>query len=373
MTRTVTCYAGAPLRQHLDWEERHLINDLIPQITEFLKLEFISSSAVHTPGHEAVWRRIETAPTHLPTGLSQNNGWVGDYDGNAAYLAAVDPSWRSSMGWDEETSFEEMREVTSQFYEHSLAIHDDLVTSQIVFPDGSSNGVESQGVDSYASSHLMGTLSPSVLDESDVSVPRVAPLAPGPLTDLRALPNAKHLLAVQPQTVTVNLVVGIISTSPPRAIQTRRGAEVELLELLVGDSTKSGFPINFWLSSSRRDERFGPDLRETLEALRRQDIVLLQNVALSSFRGQVFGQSLHRGMTKVHLLHRSNAATGEHIGYYNYKQLENDGPGDPLLAHTRRVKDWILKFVATHIAAPAPTQHAGNIGWQADCPPDTQV
>jgi hypothetical protein len=78
-------------------------------------------------------------------------------------------------------------------------------------------------------------------------------------------------------------------------------------------------------------------------------------------------------MTKVHLLYRSNAATGERIGYYNYKQLENGGPGDPLLAQTRRVKEWILKFVATHIAAPASSQHAGNIGWQADCPPDTQV
>ena len=76
---------------------------------------------------------------------------------------------------------------------------------------------------------------------------------------------------------------------------------MELIEVLAGDEIKSGFTVNFWLSSPQSADG---DTRSVLSGLRPQDVVLMRNVALSSFRGMVYGQSLRKEMTKVHLLYR---------------------------------------------------------------------
>jgi hypothetical protein len=171
----------------------------------------------------------------------------------------------------------------------------------------------------------------------------------GHILDLRDIPNAKFLDSIQPQTMTVNLIVGIISVAPPRAIKTRRGAEVELVELLVGDETKSGFGINFWLSPLSKESNDGravDDMRNVLLSLRPQDIVLLRNVAMSSFRGKVYGQSLRKEMTKVQLLYRNRIDKTDIGGYYTVTDFDIGRNMHPQLAKTMEVRDWVSRFVA---------------------------
>jgi hypothetical protein len=166
--------------------------------------------------------------------------------------------------------------------------------------------------------------------------------------------------------MTANLIVGIVSVPPPRAIRTRRGADVELIEVLVGDETKSGFGINFWLSSFQSD--MTSDLRKVLSGLRPQDVVLMRNVALNSFRGKVYGQSLRKGVTKVHLLYRSRVDKSDVGGCYSAADL---APGDiwpPQIQKTRTVREWVLRFVG----AGAGRTKGRVEAMKETLPPDTQ-
>ncbi len=186
----------------------------------------------------------------------------------------------------------------------------------------------------------------------------------GHLSNLKDVPNASYLDSIQPQTMTVNLIVGIISIPPPRAIRTRRGANVELIEVLVGDETKSGFGINFWLPSA---QTIGSELKDILGKLRPQDVVLMRNVALSSFQGKVHGQSLRKEVTKVHLLYRNRIDKSDLGGCYNSADLAVGGTAQA--AKTRRVREWVLRFVG----AGAARQVKGCLeAIKETLPPDTQ-
>jgi hypothetical protein len=166
--------------------------------------------------------------------------------------------------------------------------------------------------------------------------------------------------------MTVNLIVGIISIPEPRHIKTRRGADVELIEVLVGDETKSGFGISFWLSS----QSTGGDMRTALSGLRPQDIVLMRNVALSSFRDKVYGQSLRKEMTKVHLLYRNRVDKSDIEGFYRAGDLAPDVQRThPQVEKTKRVREWVMKFVG--LGASQRKGKAFEVVKEA-LPPDTQ-
>jgi len=67
--------------------------------------------------------------------------------------------------------------------------------------------------------------------------------------------------------------------------------DVELIEVLVGDETKSGFGINFWLPPS---EAVQGDMRNVLSGLRAQDVVFD-----AQYRSeQLPGQGLRTKFTK---------------------------------------------------------------------------
>lgn len=175
---------------------------------------------------------------------------------------------------------------------------------------------------------------------------------PSRLSDLKDVPSARQIIALTPQTVTLNLIVGIISIAQPRVVTTKWGKRLSLVEILVGDETKSGFAVTFWIN----DGAEGP-----ISHLRRQDVVSLQNVALHVFRGKAYGQSLRRGLTKVNLLWRRDGT-----GLYSLRDLAKRGRLNPQVAKTRMVKDWVLKFVGGQSTATM-TKTAPNI-W--DKPPD---
>lgn len=223
----------------------------------------------------------------------------------------------------------------SQFYDHSYAVHENsaVQTSESFSRDSI---IRESG--SWAAS--TGT---SVVTASDIdaSSPSSIPIH-GPLSNLGEVPNAKYLRSIVPQTMTVNLVVGVITVNPPRRVVTRAWKrELDIVELVVGDETRTGFGVTFWLSP--KDDSDG--LRKTLMTLRPCDIVLLRTVALSSFQERVYGQSLRKGFTKVDLLHRQPVDSTDAVGIYSLKALQHDGSKDDLLQRTCKVREWILRFV----------------------------
>lgn len=181
------------------------------------------------------------------------------------------------------------------------------------------------------------------------------PPVPPHLSDLEDIPRAHQVLALNPQTITVNLIVGIISIAQPRTVTTRWGRSMCLIEILVGDETKSGFAITFWVPS---DAVAG----SKVSLVRNQDVVLMQNVALHVFRGKVYGQSLRRDMTRINLLWRRDGG-----GQYTTRDLNmrSRSRHDPQRDKTRAVKEWTLHFVGGEAKAQ---ESKGKKSW--DEPPD---
>jgi hypothetical protein len=94
--------------------------------------------------------------------------------------------------------------------------------------------------------------------------------------------------------------------------------------------------------------------------LRPRDVVCLQNVALSSYRGKVHGQSLKRDVTKIDLLFRRPVDDDDMQGVYSASNLRN--PIDPQIKKVKAVRDWLLDFVGDgkkrkgQMSLPADTQ-----------------
>lgn len=178
---------------------------------------------------------------------------------------------------------------------------------------------------------------------------------PSHLSDLEDIPPARRILALNPQTVTLNIIAGIISIAQPRTVTTRWGLSLSLVEILLGDDTKTGFAVTFWLAEEN-------DAAAEISALRRQDVVLMQNVALHVFKDKVYGQSLRRGMTKVRLLWRRDGS-----GLYSTRELSKRGQMHPQLQKAKQVKDWVLRFVGADVGVKTRARKT-RVSW--DRPPD---
>lgn len=248
----------------------------------------------------------------------------------------------------------------SHFYNHSFTIHE---TSTVSAP----NSMEES--DLWAGSTATST---ATSNEGDQEAPVPMPPIQGPLVDLHKIPNATYLESIVPQTMTVNLIVSIITMYPPRRIVTRQWKkELDLVEMVVGDETRSGFGVTLWLPPvdpakqggvAARGCDEGGDLGPTLASLRPRDIVLLRMVGLSSFRERVYGQSLRKGVTKVDLLHRPRVDASDAGGLYSARQLRDVHHIHPAakkddlpLAKVNKVREWIRRFVGS-----SPDQAGGG-------------
>jgi hypothetical protein len=166
--------------------------------------------------------------------------------------------------------------------------------------------------------------------------------------------------------MTVNLIVGVLAVHPPRRVVTRQWkTELDIVELVVADESKTGFGVNFWI---KPDEASGnnskTELARSLAGLRPRDIVLLRNVGLSTFQQQLYGQSLRRGMTTVELLHRQTVDVTDAVGFY--ESIQSNVQDTPL-QKTRRVREWMLRFVTD-----AAGGGFGMSETRGRLPPDTQ-
>lgn len=321
-------------------------------ICKFMGLEPDASHA-QTPSSAPFippWRVLPLVRQSLPTttGFSQNHNIPAATSSDFFTTADITAGDEDSTG----VSQDAIADALNQFCEQSLALHgsgaafssppqDSLDTSEVSITETSFE---------TSASSLGNGAGPST------SV-RAPPPVPPHLSDLEDIPPARHILALNPQTVTVNLIVGIISIAQPRTITTRWGRNMCLVEVLVGDETKSGFAITFWVPV----DAIG---RSNVSHLRNQDVVLMQNVALHVFRGKVYGQSLRRDMTKICLLWRRDGG-GQYTTRDLAKRSSDAMSRDPQRAKTHAVKDWTLHFVGRQ-AAPRPKKNKKS--W--DEPPD---
>lgn len=318
-------FTGAPSASSIPFTSYTLTSFTQP-FTDFLNLPSGSNQAQSPFTSHAAWRSLPLTRQPLP-GFSQ----LHDFDTSIHH----EPDFfnTGSVSHSElnpETS--EHQELLSQFYDHSLALHNPLPSSLLSSFDSTSLSLEET----------------SFLTTSSTSNP---PPLPSHLSDLEDIPPARYITSINPQTITLNLIVGIISIAQPRTVTTRWGRTLSLVEILVCDETKSGFAVTFWLENAAE---------EAVSALRRQDVVLLQNVALHVFRGKVYGQSLRRGMTKVSLLWRRDGS-----GHYSARDLSKKGSVHPQVVKTRNVKDWVIEFVG---GDPGVKPRASRNVW--DRPPD---
>jgi hypothetical protein len=183
----------------------------------------------------------------------------------------------------------------------------------------------------------------------------------GPIMSIKAVPTAEYLQRIQPQTMTVNLLVGIISVGPARTVTTRNGHDMDIIELTVGDETKAGFTISSWhrAQDSHQRHKVEDQSRSILSSLRPQDVVLIERVALSSFRNAVFGQSLNRRATKnttaFTILHKAHSLRSDGSQQTSFPRAVDN--------KLERVCDWVSSFIgpsAKRKAQSEPLPQAGS-------------
>jgi hypothetical protein len=368
-------FTGAPRSSALDWGLPGLLDSVSEPFSRFCSRDPRQDKAQMAPGFAAAllrpsWRSIPLERRHLTTGHSQDhNGWQ-----KASPCASFFTP--SAVGWfidelsppprdlSQTGNSETAEQVLSQFYEESYARHNDILSSQL-------KTVSDTGLSLHSSDTSCDAARSFTYLAQSPSNAKHIPLS-GILSDLKDIPNASYLNSIHPQTMTVNLIIGVISVQPPRVVKTRHGTDIQLIEVLAGDETKSGFGISFWVPMSQSVQG---GLERALRGLRSQDVVLLQNVALGSFRGKVYGQSLRRDMTKLHLLYRTRIDRSDTGGCYNAADLELaknlDSQIGKQIKKTARVRDWCLKFVGPE-GGSGGTNTRALLVTKEILPPDTQ-
>lgn len=340
---------GAPLSEDLDWTESLLLSSFtIGQDTS--RASDTCSSPRPTPSWQApVWRAIAPTPEHSKASMQEL------------------PTQFLSFG----DKIPDLDIATKQdFLEHSIALIDDLVSSQIA-----PTGMEGSTFLDYTNLSFVSDTSLHLTDASEFSQsPNKQPVNINlPVTDIRQIPSASHILSISPQTITLNLYCAVISVSQPRTVTLRRRQcsntgrpnTMEILDLLVGDDTRAGFSISFWLppvDSQRSHANDSEDLRQTLQTLRAGDVVLVTNVALSVWRGAVYGQSLGkrwaRNSTRVARIEDGEVERGISIG---------------VKSKLAKVRSWREDFVGRDAGIRRSTRvKASKRKRGEELPPDTQ-
>lgn len=358
---------GAPDSSSLDWNVSNLLNDFVEPIARFAGVFEPRRTATTEAGAVSVldlpvWRSLPLDRPNLHTGFSQLHAVGADYHGNGDFFTTVSESFGTSR--DASELDDATRSFLSEFYDHTLAVHEDIPSSQL--PAASLSAYDES---SFTSSLDTRTSRGGSFGQSTSFGHQEGTLTLGHahLSDLEDLPTAAHVKKLHPQTMSVNLIVGIISIAEPRTVRTRWGSSKSLVELLVGDDTKTGFTITFWLT----DGAAGASTDQAVKSLRKQDIVLLRNVGLSEFKDKVHGHSLRKGLTKVDLLYRRRLDKDDSGGIYTSRQLDSARTNHPQLFKTKRVREWVLQFVGGGTAQPRGKRQKARARWEMP-PDDTQ-
>ncbi|KAL9620641.1 MAG: hypothetical protein Q9160_004895 [Pyrenula sp. 1 TL-2023] len=381
---------GAPTSSSLDWSESCLIpwKDATHVISSLRPFK--------SPEQEGPqWRQLSLAGVQWGAEFSSRNlhdstfltgGSFGDVRQHSDAPPTTPGIWtevfpRREASFDDisvSNPSEDTDTLLSEFYDKSFVSDESFGLLQ-ASPTAASPDRLSPGPSTARAEHKS-----FAREYSDYShVPRFS--ADVHVTNLKELPSASYLNNIQPQTMTINIVVGIIALPAPVTVPRRsNGSKIDLVEMLVGDDTRSAFGISIWLpylEEAVQPPQGKDTLRSQIASLRPTDIVLIRNLALGSFRGKVHGQSLHRGITKIDLLRRRNITRGERLrdlnGSIGSHGIMRDFPelGDGLLMKkASQVHQWLLQFVGApaYISRPdVPGRHSLRKGFET-LPPDTQ-
>ncbi|KAL4999715.1 hypothetical protein BDV10DRAFT_164174 [Aspergillus recurvatus] len=347
---------GAPTFSSLRWDERDLLSESVPPFQDSNKSH--ERFRISSDSNPAKWRLL-SVPVVTETPQNKTSPVV---TGGAQFFTIHDLA--TSIGIH---TLEENPEL-SQFYDHSFTVHET--------PDISAPGAL-PGESALDSGLWTVSTDTSIATSDEREIPPARPHIQGGITDLDDIPNTVYLNSIVPQTMTVNLIVAIIDIRPPRRVVTRQWKrELDLVEAVVGDETRTGFGITFWLPPSDDktattrgcSDGAGEELRASLMSLRPRDIVLLRTVGLSCFRDRVYGQSLRRGFTKVDLLHRQQVDATDIGGIYRVRDILNHAAKDDdlPLVKVRKVHEWIRRFV------PDSAGGGNNRRRMTTLPPDSQ-
>ncbi|KAB8336992.1 hypothetical protein FH972_021296 [Carpinus fangiana] len=302
MPARVKLFMGAPSYSECMEDLALTVDELVPafeqHVTSFSRMPTRLQAPVD-PGDESgeppKWRSLAPHQMDLATSFSElgsNRLTSREHESSAARLYRIsleqkatenietrqNPCLMSSDALKQGSNLSEETEIES-FIERSFVMHESR---------------EASGE---------GDKQPPGTTALDISLDQELERISAALTMLKSIPNAQALDRLNPQTVTVNLLVGIISVPPLRTMHIRKtGREVDLMELTVGDDTRAGFQVTFWLDKPGLHPRVGEDMRRPLASLRPGDVVLIRNVALTQFKGQVHGQS--RWTTNIRTLYR---------------------------------------------------------------------
>ncbi|KAI7206958.1 hypothetical protein KC365_g16842, partial [Hortaea werneckii] len=341
--------AGAPESDGLTWDEHHLLNKFEYPFQRFLGREAPPSSTASGEASTLAlpkWRSIPLKPN--------NAAKLQEYrDQGPSQQETQFHSFLNDPPINHDASHEEDHLA---FLEQSLARLDELESSQItpMLEDETTTTFNSDLEDSLAEEERQSDLSNSQKTKGPPTTAAPLPHHPqnqqhqplriiGPITDLKSIPSATHIDSIFPGTITLNLLCAVISISPIRTVQLRRRRrqqqragtttgnpqhqnsnpahaahpdERDLLEILLGDETRAGFSATFWFlpesepdrhlhTTGKRGVTASPSVRDANEeakhrrqnllSLRAGDVVLIRNLALSVFKGGVYGQSLRGG------------------------------------------------------------------------------
>lgn len=334
---------GAPAAEDLNWEEKNLHSHFDKGSRTSSHARTDDSQQVESSWQAPKWRALATTPERAQRSRERPQTQFFSFSDQLPELDIA---------------------KKQDFLEHSIALIDDLVSSQIA-PTAVD---ETTFLNSTTLSFASDTSRP-ISDVSELSKSPTKQQLPSnlPLTDIKQIPPASHILSISPQTMTINLLCAVISVSQPRSVKLRRrAATMEILDLVLGDDTRAGFSVSFWLppldsQHSRVEEK--EDLRATLQSLRAGDVVFTTNVALSVWRSAVYGQSLGRrwarNSTRVFKVETDGSERGLSFG---------------AAGKLARVKCWRDEFIGKSVG----TQGVGKgkkrsrRGYEEELPPDTQ-
>ena len=332
---------GAPSKDDINSTE--LTDEYLPSIERFLHGVSTDNVPEPTPSSNwPNWRALEAVDdTHSEDLLSPQR---------------IEDSFAAAAAGHEDTDYDFLEHSLITYTHNDAPSHNDTDTHE--------------GDDTFLDDSTF--LGESFLSEitdfnSPVKIQQPSMRHPAFVTDLRRLPSASVIERSYPQTITVNLLVGIISVSAPRLVEIRRfGYSKRIVEAVVGDETRTGFAITFWLPPRATGVETGT-FEDELTALRSGQIVVLGNVALRAFKGTVYGQSQPN---------RRGRATGTTIvritGGSAYAALPA-----ALQKKYDRVEGWVMDFLHTTKAeskTPVRPAYHGLHGAgleESQLPPDT--
>ncbi|KAH7083140.1 hypothetical protein BKA63DRAFT_143823 [Paraphoma chrysanthemicola] len=327
---------GAPLAHHLTFDEDVLLAR--HQCTSFSACPSSVRSILR-------WRCINSRQARLHSGWSQPYLPRSNHRLQEANSSPPSPPNASFHLEQDTTCHDTTVGTTDDFLQHSLIFHDTLLSSQVALAQDMRADQTISSSSFLTTSFGTSTSEPSSLlalgkQRSDLQLP--PSLA---VTTLGAIPSAQHLCSIYPQTPTPNIVCVLMTNPERRDIFVRKGGyKMDLYEMTVADDTRSGFKISFWLRPSNETSfaQVNPQQRllHTLQHIGVGDIMLLRNIALTSFRDTVHGQSLNpqisRARTTIDVLENRN---GRAVG-----QLSNLPVA--ILAALKRLQRWSRSYIA---------------------------